>query len=175
MSLKKWQVIGFIFTVVLGSLWHFIYEWTGGSSLAGLFTPVNESTWEHLKIIFFPMLIYGIVEFILYGRFVRNFVPVLAVSMLIGMAAIVVLFYTYTGIVGESYLLVDIGTFIIGALLAYAFSCRTLDTDLFTSGPAVAVGWLLIAVMTALFILFTMNPPHINLFLDPVTQGYGAV
>ena len=40
---------------ILGSLNHFLYDWTGGSSLAALFCPINESPWEHLKLLFFPV------------------------------------------------------------------------------------------------------------------------
>ena len=42
--------------VVLGCLNHFIYEWTGESPISALFCPVNESVWEHLKLLFFPYL-----------------------------------------------------------------------------------------------------------------------
>lgn len=173
MYLKKWHIFGFLATVVLGSLWHFLYEWTGESSFVGLFTPVNESVWEHLKILFFPMLLWGVVSFFVYGKYVPNFAPVLALSMFIGMVAIVVVFYTYTGIVGKSYLLVDIAVFVVGALLAFAFSYRNLDTDCFSSGFAVVLGWVCIVLWVALFICFTLHPPEINLFLDPVTKTYG--
>ena len=97
----------------------------------------------------------------------------MAASVSIGMAAIVVLFYTYTGIVGQNYLPVDIAVFVIGALLAYSFSYRNLGTELFSSCPARAVGWVVLALYTALFLLFTNNPPQIGLFLDPVTRTYG--
>ena len=53
-SLKKTELVSFVIASALGVLFHFMYEWTGENAIAGLFFPINESTWEHLKLIFFP-------------------------------------------------------------------------------------------------------------------------
>ena len=55
--LKLYMILGFLFTAALGTIWHFLYDWTGRGAIAALFFPVNESTWEHMKLIFFPMLL----------------------------------------------------------------------------------------------------------------------
>ena len=57
-----WQFFGFALTSVGGTLLHFLYEWTGESKIAALFSGVNESTWEHMKLLFWPMLLYAIVQ-----------------------------------------------------------------------------------------------------------------
>ena len=49
-SIYTWEIIGTFFIIIAGSLLHFVYEWTGYSDIMGLFTPVNESVWEHLKL-----------------------------------------------------------------------------------------------------------------------------
>ena len=54
----------FIFISILGVLLHFTYEWSGDNPAVGLFSAVNESTWEHLKLIFFPMLLLTLIEFL---------------------------------------------------------------------------------------------------------------
>ena len=59
-SLKKTELVSFVIASALGVLFHFMYEWTGENAIAGLFFPINESTWEHMKLVFFPMLVYGI-------------------------------------------------------------------------------------------------------------------
>ena len=53
-SFKVFTVIGILFTIILGSLSHFFYGWSGNFFLVGFFSPVNESVWEHLKLLFFP-------------------------------------------------------------------------------------------------------------------------
>ncbi len=62
-SLKTIEIISFIIASLLGVIFHFIYGWSGENAVAGLFFPVNESTWEHLKLIFFPILLVSIGEF----------------------------------------------------------------------------------------------------------------
>ena len=42
----------FLVTCALGVLFHFVYDWTGENAVVGLFTPINESTWERLKLLF---------------------------------------------------------------------------------------------------------------------------
>lgn len=54
------MIIGILAVWVSGSLFHFVYDWTGKNTFAGLFFPTNESTWEHMKLAFLPMNLYGI-------------------------------------------------------------------------------------------------------------------
>lgn len=60
--LKTYTIIGVFFVLAAGSLAHFLYDWTGSNAIAGLFVPVNESVWEHMKLLFFPMLLYCALE-----------------------------------------------------------------------------------------------------------------
>lgn len=71
MSLKT-NLFRFIFISVLGVLLHFTYEWSGDNVVVGLFSAVNESTWEHLKLLFFPFLLLTILEVLLRGNMLRN-------------------------------------------------------------------------------------------------------
>lgn len=167
MSIKKWQVWGFIFTVVAGTLLHFTYEWSGYNPLVGLFSAVNESTWEHLKLLITPMLVFGVLEYSAYGKDLANFIPVRCLSILLGMTVIVVSFYTYVGIIGHNYLPADIGVFVLGAACAYRYSARLLGTSRFTSPAAVRLGWIGLAMLVAAMIVFTLHPPKLGLFVDP--------
>ena len=54
---KLYFIGGILFTAILGTLSHFFYDWTGQGALIGLISPVNESTWEHMKLVFFPLLL----------------------------------------------------------------------------------------------------------------------
>ena len=56
-GLKSYIITGIIFVSIVGTLFHFVYEWSGNNILIGLFTPINESIWEHTKLIFFPIAI----------------------------------------------------------------------------------------------------------------------
>lgn len=173
MNIKCWQKVGFVFTIIVGTLLHFTYEWSGANPIVGMFSAVNESVWEHLKLLFTPMLLFAIFEFFVYGKNIKNFIPVKALSILIGMLTIIVSYYTYTGIVGEHYLWADIAIFILGVLIAYCFSCRFLNTDFLSTNTAIQLGWVVLILMIVCFAYFTFNPPHIGLFQDPITGEYG--
>lgn len=167
------QLVGAIFTLILGTLLHFTYEWSGENVIVSLFSATNESTWEHLKLLAMPILLFGIAEYFIYGKQIQNFIPVKALSILLGMAVIVVAFYTYVGIIGKHFLWADIGTFVVGVIAAYCFSAHFLNTDHFSSALSVNLGWLLLIIITLAFVLCSFYPPHIGLFLDPTTQHYG--
>ncbi|MDD7025196.1 MAG: DUF6512 family protein, partial [Oscillospiraceae bacterium] len=56
-KLKCYTITGILFVIITGTISHFVYEWSQNNFILGLFFPVNESTWEHMKLLFFPMLI----------------------------------------------------------------------------------------------------------------------
>ena len=175
MKTKRLGRVGAAFTIFLGTLLHFTYEWSGANKLVGLFSAVNESTWEHLKLLCVPMLLFAFLEALVYGKQCTNFIPARLVSILAGMAVIVVTFYTYTGIFGTHFFLADIAIFLLGVIVSYRvgdfFLCHT---TLFTSKRAAFLGWFGYGVLWFLFFLFTFCPPHIPLFQDPVTMRYGV-
>ncbi|HEX2985477.1 MAG TPA: DUF6512 family protein [Caproiciproducens sp.] len=172
-ELTRWELAGFLFTVLFGSLLHFVYNWTGKNSLVGVFAPVNESTWEHLKLLFVPILFFSIVEYFAVGKNFPNYITAKSFGVVLGMLVIVIAFYTYTGIIGEHFLWADILTFLFGAAVAYAYSWSKITGDRF-SEKTQFLGLSLLAVFIAFFVLFTFYPPHIGLFLDPVTNKYGV-
>ncbi len=172
--IRNWNIAGAAFGLLAGTLLHFVYEWFGGSFWA-IIGAVNESTWEHLKLLFFPILFFGILEYFSYGKNTPGFIPIKTVSILLGMALIVVLFYTYTGILGFNLAPIDISLFVIGILSAYWFSAKQLAQPpswaLSSAANALFAGILLLLLL--FFIVFTFSPPEIGLFLDPVTGNYG--
>ena len=106
-----WELAGFLFTGALGVLLHFLYEWSGGNTLAAAFSAVNESTWEHMKLLFFPMFVFSVFQVCIMGRNYPNFLAARAASILTGLVLIPVLFYTYTGVLGRNINWVDIAIF----------------------------------------------------------------
>ena len=99
-SVPPWQIAGFLFTSVAGTLLHFLFDWTGGNVAAALFSAVNESIWEHMKLLFYPMVVFAVAECFAWGREATGFWCVKLVGILIGLVLIPVVYYTYTGILG---------------------------------------------------------------------------
>ncbi|MGE4483698.1 MAG: DUF6512 family protein [Oscillospiraceae bacterium] len=174
MKLKRWHIAGVIFTLILGTLLHFTYDFSGQNAAVGIFSAVNESVWEHLKLLIIPIIVISSIEWFVHGEKYKNFIPVKLLSVLLGMATIVVIFYTYVSVTGENYLWADIGLFVLSVILAYLFSYKMLQTEHFTSKSAnlaAAFGFIL---LLACVIVFTFNPPDCALFQDPISGTYGV-
>ncbi len=163
-----WQLTGIVFTVALGVLLHFTYDWSGQNYYISLFSAVNESTWEHLKLIFFPMLIFMLIEYVFYGSAQDNFIPARVYGILSGMLSIVVLYYTISGILGTDYAWLNIAIFVAGVIIAFCVSHKIFHSKKLTSGRANLLAIIILLVVAACFIVFTNNPPNIGLFKSPV-------
>ena len=96
-----WGLGGFAFTSVMGTLLHFLYEFSGGRLWAAVISGVNESTWEHMKLLFFPMLTFAALEYFFFGDR-RDFWLIQLKSILLGLVLIPVIFYTYNMAFGKS-------------------------------------------------------------------------
>ncbi len=59
-TLFTWLSVIVIFAI--GTLSHFLYDWSHENKILGLFTAVNESTWEHVKIAITPTLLWSLVD-----------------------------------------------------------------------------------------------------------------
>ena len=173
--IKQWQIAGAIFTIIVGTLLHFVYEWSGRNELVAYIAPINESIWEHQKLLFTPVVLFSIIELFVYGKYIPNFIPVKVLSILIGILVIIASYYTYSGILGHNCLISDIGTFILGVLASYLFSNHFLNTDFFTAPGWRFASFVLFALLIFCFGTFTLNPPHIAMFEDSVTHTYGKV
>lgn len=167
------QMAGFIFTGILGTFFHFLFDLSGGSWIAGLFSAVNESIWEHMKLLFYPMVVYGVWSYFRWGKNLPNFWCVKCKGLLLGLLLIPVLYYTYTGVLGTSADWFNITIFFLAAGAAYFFETLQLQKDNRKCCPALAITG--IAVLAILFTLFTFFPPRIPFFQDPVSKTFGIM
>ena len=153
-KLKKDIIIGTIF-VITGTISHFIYEWSGYNYILGFFFPVSESTWEHMKLCFFPMLIYAIYMNRKWKDDCPCITSALLFGILLGTFLIPVIFYTYTGILGQNFLPLDIATFILSVILAFIAVYR-LSLSYRLNSYTYLLG-LLVLVMMICFFVFTYH------------------
>lgn len=172
-NLNLSSILGIIFAIAIGTLLHFTFDWSNQNRIVSFFSPVNESTWEHLKMLAFPMLIYSIFEYIKIGPVYDNYIIAKALGVLSGMISIVMLYYTYTGIIGKNSTVVDITIFILSVIIAFCVSSYILNHQLFSASIFQPIGVMIILAIVIAFMWFTFFPPKIALFLDPVSKTYG--
>ena len=168
-DIKKWTIAGVIFTIIIGSLLHFVYEWSGKNAIVGIFSPINESTWEHLKMLFWPAVVFSIVEFLFIGKHYKNYITGRAVALFVGILMIITLFYTYTGVLGTHYTVIDIAIFVISVIISFYVGYRITVSRNKVNGLISFAAFVSIALLVFAFVYFTGNPAKIPLFKDPTT------
>ncbi len=170
-SISLWEFVGFGVAASGGTLLHFLYDWLGQAAWIAPFSGVNESTWEHMKLLFWPMFIYAIVQSFFF-RDRKDFWCVKLRGTLLGLALIPIIFYTYNGVVGKSPDWLNIAIFFISAAVAYIY-----ETRLFNSGKVKCksskLAFAVLCVIGLLFGIFTFKTPELGIFLDPLTGSYG--
>ncbi|MBR5438711.1 MAG: hypothetical protein IKV61_00640 [Clostridia bacterium] len=171
-SLFLWQFGGFTFAVVFGTLLHFLFEFTG-STLVTPISAVNESTWEHMKILFFPMLFYAIFEWFFLKKEYGNYWNAKLFGTLLGVELIPILFYTFKGCFGAPPDWLNILFFFVSAFLAYYYEALILKSGKYKKFNVISI--ILLFLTAVLFIVFTYFTPRLPLFLDPVTNKYSIV
>lgn len=171
-STAVYTLAGIIFTSVAGVLLHFAYEWTGCNPLAAAFCAVNESVWEHLKLLFFPCFLFFFIEKYRTGSEHPGLFSCRTVWLIIGMLFIIAGFYTYSGVIGRNFAAVDIILFFLAVIIVYLGSTRYFQNhqNIGVSSPCAAA---ILLTAAFLFVFFTYRPAHLALFLDPVTFTYG--
>ena len=163
-----WQWLGFGIATLGGTILHFLYDWTGGSIWVAPFSGVNESTWEHMKLLIWPLFLFAVVQRMFF-RERENFWRVKLWSILLGLLLIPVLFYTYNGAIGKSPDWLNITIFYICAGFVFLFERWAFKTARHSSRLA----FFALCLVGTLFVVFTFAPPRIPLFLDPLTGTYG--
>ena len=171
-TLFKLEVSGAVFVSIAAVVLHFLYEWSGEEVWASLFSAVNESVWEHVKIFTIPYVFWAFVELCCVRVPFRKFVSAKVLSLYFMLISIPVFFYTYTGIFGKNIALVDI-------LSGFAFTVMTfiLSYRMIVNAPCIERYFKLSLVLIVLYYVmisfFTYTPPRLEIFRDPISGGFG--
>ena len=171
-SLYNWQIAGFVFTGIAGVILHFLFDWSGESIIIAPFAAVNESVFEHMKLLFLPMFIFSIIESCYIKKEYENFWCVKLIGILLGVLLIPVLYYTINGAFGMTPDWVNIAIFFIASALSYWVETRLLKSNnIACNYPQKAL--LVLCLVAFIFMLLTFMTPKIPLFEDPITNTYG--
>ncbi|MFT8351419.1 DUF6512 family protein [Clostridium saccharoperbutylacetonicum] len=169
-----WFLLGIPFIFLLGSFMHFAYDLSGNSTLIGIFAPVNESIWEHLKLSVYPTFAWFIFGYLLFEIKINIYTwfTSCVISVIVSALIIVSFYYTYTGALGIHSLFLDIFSLFLGILIAQGLAFHIYNyanTNIFVF----IIALLLSCTIFITFTKFTFSPPKFPIFMDPVTKQYG--
>jgi hypothetical protein len=168
----NWELTGIAFIFTAGSALHFLFALTGHWRPIAWFAAVNESVWEHLKLTFWPGLIFALIEYLTFGQRYKAFWLAKWLGLLAMTVLIPLLFYGYVAVLGRHNMALDLLIFLItivaGQLLSYTVAVRITAHQAFSW-----LGVIGLLAMALTFIVLTYNPLHNFLFRCPQTQQYG--
>lgn len=166
--LKRYTIIGIIFVLTTGTFAHFLYDWTGNNHVVGLFMPINESIWEHMKLLFFPMIIYSIIMVLKFHQKYSCITSALCFGVLMGTFLIPVFYYAYTSILGKNVFIIDIGIFILSIVIAFWLSYKlTLSCYLVSYSSLL---YIMVCMLFIFFLIFTYHTPNATIFQNPTSS-----
>jgi hypothetical protein len=171
-TLKKFEIWSVLGTIIFGSLLHFVFAWSGNFKPLALIAAVNESSWEHLKLAFWPAFIFALIAYYSFGKNVPNFCLAQAKKLYLMPILIIVLFYGWLLFFPDNFIY-DISIFVVaviaGHIVAYYIETSPKNWGFKTFSQ------IMIVLLLLAFSLLTFFAPHNFLFLDPVSGGYGIV
>jgi len=163
-----------VFIIIIGSMLHFTFEWSGNQPMVGVFSAVNESVWEHLKLGFWPALLFTIFEYRYLKRKTNNFFFAKTIGIYLIIIVIPIIFYSYTVFTGESIFIIDILSFFFAVIIGQLVSYKLLTFKKMSKNLHLISLFALIILGLA-FVIFTFYPPQIPIFQDPISGEYGII
>lgn len=173
MSLKKIKIINVVFLFLLSFLWHFVYDWFPNNIFA-LFFPVNESIWEHMKIIYYCLFMGSILEFVLCKKNnikINNFYIEAMVKSILGVIFYLIIFVPFYLWLGES-MLISISLMLITYIFMEYIGYKILTWEEMNINILPVI---IIVLGCIMFVILTFYPLHNFLFFDEVKFGYGIL
>ena len=172
MDLKKIKIMSIIGTFLLAFLTHFLYDWFP-NSIFSIFFPVNESIWEHMKMLFTTILLYEIIEFILFKKTnieVNNFLFASFIVAILSIPIYLIIFLPIYYKIGENMIITLIIMFIT------IFIIQTIKYKIFNSKELQfnVLSFVSIIIVYICFGLLTYYPPEYDLFFDTEEEKYGV-
>lgn len=169
--IKKWEIGGIFWIIIVGSLLHFAFDWSGNSKFVALFTPVNESVWEHLKLGYFSLLFFSIIEYPFLRKYTTTFFFGKFLGILVLEFTVLIMFYSYHFIFKDSSFIVDVSSYLLGAVLCQVVSIKVMKMNISkTTNILSLIGFIVLGFVLSFFTFF---PPELGIFRDSNTGKYG--
>lgn len=164
-------ILSIIVISIVGTFSHFTYDISNHNKIVGLFSAVNESTWEHIKIALTPTILWSLIDGLVYGTSANYFLAKL-VSLIIIIVLMPTLFYGYKFLLKKEIFIFDIIIFyivIICSQLAFYYLIRMEDINyIYQYLSCVGV----FAVFGG-YMIHTLLPAKSFIFKDPISNKYG--
>lgn len=170
LALSLWMILPL---GVIGSVLHFLFDWTRHNRIIAVIAAVNESYWEHIKIAIWPVFVLQVVLFSVGGFNYLSFIPAATIALYSIPISMVGLIFLYKAISRRNILWLDISLFFVVIAIAQVLFVLVLQ-QLLANALMVLLSVLFLCGLVAAFVRFTFKPPREpDVFIDPVNKKYG--
>ncbi len=163
---------GIAICFILSLFLHFAYRLSGKSIIVAVFASVNESVWEHVKILVIPYLLFGIAEYYILRPHIKRLIVARCAGTLTIMLSTICFFFIYSGVWGSNVLWIDIVSAFLWIVCGELIGIRIINSDRNVS-DIFPISAALLCLIIVMLLCFSVSPPKIGLFQDPLTQLYG--
>lgn len=168
----KLLLISVPFLFFLGSMLHFVYGVSDKNKIVALFVPVNESIFEHSKLLLVPLVLFwGIAYFFIKNDIdVNKYFTAMLMSIIFSILVMVSFYYTYKEIIGNSYLWIDIFDLLLSLFLG-----QIIANHFYEYGIGVPA-FLSLGIVLSIFVFYTyltFKPFKTPFFYDEKRKVYG--
>lgn len=171
MNKKILKIIGVIIAFILCFPFHFFYD-KFPCFLTSIFAPVNESIWEHMKLLFGSIIVSGIIQklIIIYRKEkVNNICFSNFIGALLSIPIFLILFLPIYFIIGENFIL-TISIMLLTIILSEIISYKIMNQKDFNMENKTII---FVIIIYSIFTLLTYFPLKNVLFIDPTNNTYG--
>ena len=171
MNFKKWKIFSPIIIFILSFLVHFVYDLMP-NIITSIFFPVNESIFEHMKMIYTTILIFSLIEYIILKKkdiILNNLGINPFISGITNIISFLLIYLPVRYIIGEKMIITFIILFISNVITSYVSYKVLLHKQMINNKLGLLITFLVYIPM----IYLTYNPPHNFFFYDPSKELYG--
>ena len=166
------ELLGIFFIVIFGTFLHYTYSVSGNLWWVGIFSAMNESVWEHLKLAFWPSLTWSIYLNSLPRSMIHNFWIGRALALILAPILITAGYYLYTDALGHHALIYDLILFVAAIAISQFLALiiyRLKEMNAKFSQFAVSI----VILEAILFTIFSFEHPDLPIFTDP-SMGFSS-
>lgn len=165
-------ILLFVVTTLIGVFYHYLFAICNNNPFVGIFTPVNESIFEHLKLLFFPFILVSVLDIFINKKTFKNIMPYRIFNITLSIIILPMLYYFLQSI-GIKSAFINIFLYVILIAAVCFLSYEDEKKQLIPNKNIIIISLLIFLLLFALFIIMTFNPPKVELFKDPLNGNYG--
>lgn len=164
----KCCILLFLIYSIMGSLLHFTFNWSNRSVIVGIFSAINESVWEHIKLLLTPIFFCSFISFLLN---IENNFFIVFVELVLSIVLIILFYEIKQNVFKDKFNLFYILSFYITCFIVSFANCYLKRFNIPTIVNSVSL--LLVLLIFAMYLTFSIFPPKNKYFKDPITGKYG--